>query len=221
MNTTSHNQPLRYAQLHMLIGMLLIAWMTAIVGLSLNDVFISGPGETPLAILLSFVVTLSLFTVAYINLPLFRRYVLSLDLRLLIMLHSLRMLGIGFVMLHLFDLLPGLFAYLAGFGDALTAIGAVILTYAFIKDKNGVSKNWIFRWNTFGLLDFILAVSIGILTRNEAILAPVSGVNSDLMTTFPFVIIPGFLVQVFTLTHIIIYLQLKNNYKHDASVNIT
>jgi hypothetical protein len=221
MNTTSHSQTLQHGQLHMLIGMLLIAWMIAIVGLSLNDVFISSPRETPLAILLSFVVTLSLFSLAYINLPLFRRYVLSLDLRLLIMLHSLRMLGIGFVMLHLFNLLPGLFAYMAGFGDALTAIGAVILTYAFIKDKNGVSKKWIFRWNTFGLLDFIVAVSIGILTRNEAILAPVSGVNSDLMTTFPFVIIPAFLVQVFTLTHIIIYLQLKNNYKQDATVNIT
>jgi len=141
----------------------------------------------------------------------------------------MRMLGMGFIMLHLFSLLPGLFAYLAGLGDALTAVGAIILTYAFVKDRhgvpdgvpNGVSKNWILRWNTFGLLDFILAVSVGILTRSDAILAPASGVNSDLMTTFPFVIIPGFLVQVFTLTHIIIYLQLKNNYKNDATIKLT
>jgi len=128
------------------------------------------------------------------------------------------MLGMGFVMLYLFDQLPALFAYLAGFGDAITAIVAIFLAYALFIKQQGVSKNSISRWNTFGMLDFIIAVSVGILTRTDGILAPISGVNSDLMTIFPFVIMPGFLVQVFALTHIIIYLQLKNNHIHDEKI---
>ena len=77
-------------------------------------------------------------------------------------------------------------------------------------DNNRVSRKWVFRWNSFGLLDFIVAVSVGVLTRQGALLVPASGLNSDLMAQFPFVLIPAFLVQVFTLTHIIIYLQLRN-----------
>lgn len=221
MNTTSNDIDPQQDQQHLFTGMLLLAWMTAIIGLSLNDAFVSGPGEAPLAILVSFAATLSIFSVAYTSLPAFRDYVLKLDMRLLIMLHSWRMLGIGFVMLHLFDQLPGLFAYLAGLGDALTAIVAVFLAYALINNKQGVSKSWVWRWNTFGVVDFIVAVSIGILTRTDAMLAPASGINSDLMTTFPFAIIPGFLVQVFALTHIIIYLQLKNNHEHAETIKLT
>lgn len=221
MNITTNDSHHLQDQRHLPIGILLLGWMTVITGLAVNDTFVTGPGEAPLAILLSFAATFSIFSVAYMSIPTFRDYILRLDMRFLIMLHSWRMLGMGFVMLYLFDQLPGLFAYLAGFGDALTAIVAVFLAYALFSNKQGVSKNWIWRWNTFGLVDFIVAVSVGILTRTDALLAPASGVNSDLMTVFPFVIIPGFLVQVFALTHIIIYLQLKNNHANDEMIKLS
>ena len=217
----SNNLEQQQDQQHLFIGILLLTWLTAIIGLSLNEAFVSGPGKAPLAILVSFAVTFTVFSVAYVGLPTFRSYVLNLDMRFLIMLHSWRMLGMGFVMLHLFDQLPGLFAYLAGLGDSLTAVMAVFLAYALFNNKQGVSKNWVRRWNTFGMVDFIVAVSIGILTRTDAMLAPANGMNSDLMTVFPFVIIPGFLVQVFALTHIIIYLQLKNNHEHEETIKLS
>ena len=210
----------RQNQQHFFVSILLLGWLSVISWLALNEIFVSGPGESPFAILMSFAMTFALFSVTYLKFPSVRKYLLTLDMRFLIMLHSWRMLGIGFVMLNLFDHLPGLFAYLAGLGDALTAIGAVFLAYALFSRKQGVSRRWIWRWNTFGLVDFIVAVSVGILTRTDGILAPVSGVNSDLMTAFPFVIIPGFLVQVFALTHIIIYLQLKNSFRHDTTIHL-
>ncbi len=199
---------------------MLLGWFTIISVLGINNVFVSGPGEAPLAILVSFGLTLILFAAAYTSFPAFREYILKLDMRFLIMLHSWRMLGLGFIMLHLFDQLPASFAYLAGLGDALTALVAVVLAYAMFSDRKGVSRNWIWRWNTLGLVDFVVAVTVGILTRSDALLAPATGVNSDLMTTFPFVIIPAFLVQVLALTHIVIYLQLRNNHRHDERVNL-
>jgi hypothetical protein len=185
-------------------------WFTLIMVLSMNGVFISEPGQAPVNILISFAVSLGMFTLCYRAFAGFRQYVLALDMRFLILLHSWRMLGMGFVMLYTQDSLPALFAFVAGFGDALTAIFATVLAYTLFIRPASVSRKTVWRWNSFGLLDFVLAISIGILTRTGAPLILDSGVSSDLMTVFPFAMIPGFLVQVFTLTHIIIYLQLRN-----------
>ena len=220
MNITSYTIDRVQDRRHLFTGLVLLGWLTIITVLGINGVFISAPGEAPMAILVSFATTFTLFSVAYNSVPAFREYILGLDMRFLIMLHSWRMLGLGFIMLHLFDQLPASFAYLAGLGDALTALVAVVLAYAMFSDRKGVSRNWIWRWNTLGLVDFVVAVTVGILTRSDALLAPATGVNSDLMTTFPFVIIPAFLVQVLALTHIVIYLQLRNNHRHDERVNL-
>ena len=202
------------------LGLVLLAWFGIILGLSLTETFIPPAGEPPLNLLLSGLVTLSLFTVAYRTLPAFRAYVLSFDIRLLILIHGWRTLGLGFVMLYMVNQLPMLFAFLAGFGDALVAVGAIVLGYLLFTQHSGVPVKLISRWNTFGLIDFVIAVSIGVLTQTNGLLASNTGVDSDLMTIFPFVIIPAFLVQVFTLTHIIIYLQLKNVWKGSSRVVI-
>jgi hypothetical protein len=219
MNIANEQVAVRGRSIPFIVIPLLLLWMLTIVVLGLNKVFVSAPGEAPLALLISFTTTFSVFALAYLSLPAFRQYILTLDMRFLIMLHSWRMLGMGFIMLNLFDQLPALFAYLAGLGDALTAIGAVFLAYALFRHPTRDSRRWIWRWNTFGLIDFVIAVGTGLLTRSDALLAPASGINSDLMTTFPFVIIPGFLVQVFALTHIIIYLQLRNQIQRKFSTH--
>lgn len=189
----------------------LLAWFGLVVALGLNDFFVPPPGQPPINLLLMALLALGLFFTAYYTRPRFRDYVLNLDMRFLIMIHSWRTLGLGFIMLYLFDRLPALFALAAGLGDALVAIGAVFLAYALFQRPETVSRTWIWRWNTFGLLDFILAVSLGILTRSGSVLIQADAVNSDIMTQLPFIVIPGFLVQVFTLTHIIVFLQLNQS----------
>lgn len=208
-------------QRHMPLLILLGGWLFLITVLAINGAFIGTTGEYPFAILASFATVLSAFSLAYLFSSKVRGYVLSLDMRLLVIMHGWRMIGMGFIMLHLFDHLPGLFAYFAGLGDALTALAAIFLGYALFTNINGVSRKWLLRWNTFGLIDFVIAVSLGVLTRTEAILAPSSGVNSDLMTVFPYVLIPGFFVQLYMLTHIIIFLQLRNNHRNENMIKLT
>lgn len=191
----------------------IITWLLLIVGLSLNQFFITEQGEPPFNLLMTGVLSIGLFFAAYFRMSQFRDYVLNLDMRLLILLHSWRTLGLGFVMLYFVDELPALFAFPAGIGDALVALAAAFLAYKMFTNRSAVSKKRIWRWNTFALLDLIIAVSLGILTRTDALLFTAGGVSSDLMTAFPYVLIPAFLVQLFTLTHIIIYLQLKNNFQ--------
>jgi len=209
--TTTKNHPI---SLYIFLGI----WLAIILLLSLNEVFIPEIGQPPGNILIAGITPISLFLLLFILIKPFRQFILSLDMRLLILLHSWRMLGMGFVMLYVIDQLPPLFAFLAGFGDSLAAISAVIIGYALFTSTKGVSRLAIKSWNTFGLLDFIVAISVGILTQTNATLYDSSGVSSDLMTVFPFVIIPCFIVPLLAMTHIIIFLQLHYNFKAQQTI---
>lgn len=206
---------------HHLIAVSVIAgWFILIVSLGMSGAYSINASEAPTTLIMSFISVYSIFALSYIKFPMVKKYILNLDMRFLIMLNSWRMIGMGFIMLSMFSHLPYLFAYVAGLGDALTAVGAVFLAFKLMKRKQGVDRKTILRWNTFGLVDFVLAVSIGLLTRTDAWLMQSNGVNSDMMVLFPMVIIPGFLVQLLSLTHIIIYLQLKNNHIDQAMIKI-
>jgi len=218
MNTIAAERDKTVDKRHLIAGVLILGWLTLIMSLGLNGVYTVEFGKPPITLIISFIATYSIFTALYLGFSSVREYLLSIDMRFLIMLNSWRMLGIGFIMLNMFGHLPALFAYVAGIGDAMAAVGAVFLAFNLMKSKEGVAKRVIFNWNTFGLLDFIIAVSIGLLTRTDALLAPANGINSDLMIAFPMVLIPGFLVQLLSLSHIIIFLQLRNNHANDENV---
>ena len=205
---------------HITIASTLLVWFLLILALGHNQSFVPEQGTPPLNIILSGIITVSLFFLAYWSMPEFKNYVLKIDMRFLIMLHSWRMLGMGFIMLYMFDKLPPLFAYLAGIGDAVTAVAAVFLAYALFTKTHGVSKKLVWRWNTFGIVDFIIAVTVGILSQTDGVLYTANGADADIMVQFPLVLIPGFLVQVFTITHLIIYLQLSNNFNKEELIKI-
>ena len=62
----------------------------------------------------------------------------------------------------------------------------------------------------FGLLDFIIAVSMGMATRTNEWLYFANQASSDIMGQFPLVLIPGFAVPFYIITHLIIYAQLNH-----------
>lgn len=188
----------------------LMLWFTGVFVLAAQNVFDAPAGQPPLNILLSLIIPLIIFATTYSTSPRFKHYVLSIDMRHLILLHSWRMLGFGFVFLYFYDVLPALFAFPAGIGDAMAATFAVFLVIAMYQNKH-ISKKWIYRWNNFGLMDFMIAVSLGIMSRTGNIGQLEGHVASDAMGTLPLVMIPTFIVPFYILTHIIIYLQLRKN----------
>lgn len=136
------------------------------------------------------------------------------------MLHGWRTLGLGFVMLYSIDKLPAIFALPAGLGDAAAAVWAIFLACLLFTRADGLNKKTLLRWNHFGLIDFIFALSLGVLSQASGWLHFAGTPGSDLMVTFPFVIIPGFLVPLLVITHIIIYLQLHNNWKNQDKIKL-
>jgi len=130
-------------------------------------------------------------------------------MRQLILLHSWRMVGIGFVFLYFYDRLPALFALPAGLGDAMAAMGALFIGIALYEHTATVSPKRVYLWNMFGLIDFVVAVSMGVMTRTGEVLSFSGQVSSDIMGSFPLALIPGFAVPFYVITHLIIFAQLK------------
>jgi hypothetical protein len=145
------------------------------------------------------------FVLAYRTNPAFRSYALSLDTGILVILHSWRMLGLGFLFLYAHDVLPGMFAWLAGLGDALAAAGATLIGINLLRGKT-VSKRALQTWNGFGLLDFLIAVTVGTALRS----AWFGGeITTDQMAFLPLSLIPTLIVPFYMITHLVIFLQLR------------
>ena len=187
-----------------------LSWFAIILAAALSGGFETALGDRPMAMLFAILMPVAVFGIAYLNLQSFRAWALALDMRKLILIHSWRMVGTGFVFLYFQDKLPALFALPAGLGDAMAAIGALFLGIALYEHAELVTRKRILFWNTFGLIDFVIAVSMGILTRTGDMLHISGQVNSDIMGTFPLVLIPGFAVPFYVITHLIVYAQIKN-----------
>ena len=196
------------ARIVMMVG---TAWFLLAAAISLAGGFDAAVGEKPVAILLAIAAPILTFWLAYARVPAFRKWLLGLDMRHLILLHSWRMIGMGFVFLYFHDLLPALFALPAGLGDAMAAVGAIFLAIALYDNASAVSRKRIFAWNTFGLVDFIVAVSMGVLTRTGEVFHISGAAGSEIMGIFPLALIPAFGVPFYIITHLVIYAQLRQN----------
>ncbi len=189
------------------LAALLAAWFALILGLSLAGAFAAAPGTPPVKVIAAVALPLAAFGALYAASAAFRAYVLGLDLRVLVLLHTWRMVGLGFVFLYFHDRLPGAFALPAGLGDALAAVGALVLGVALYRGP--VARGWVAAWNAYGLADFVVALGVGATLGEPAFAALAGGVSMAPMQQFPLVLIPAFAVPVLAITHLIVFLQLR------------
>ena len=174
----------------------LVLWFGLSLTLNLMGVIDAEPGRPPLALLLSVVVPPLVFGAAYWSIPTVREVALGIDLRLLTAIQAWRIVGLMFLVLYWFGMLPGAFAWPAGVGDVIVGVYApfVVVTIA----RNGSSWRKHALWlNVLGLLDFVGAVGSGVLT------------GSSLMLQLPLSLIPTFAVPFWIVLHIISLLQLR------------
>src|ERR1700761_3110909 len=117
------------------------------------------------------------------NTGLFKTLLKSIKLESLIALHIFRLVGVFFIILYFYQLLPAKFAFSAGLGDIITAILALPVAGMVAK-----GHKWriaiVYAWNIFGMMDII----------NLLIVAVIIGANANLreMTVVPFVWFPAF-----------------------------
>ena len=139
------------------------------------------------------------------NTKLFRQLLRSVTLESLIALHVFRLLGVFFLLLYFYHLLPLGFAFSAGMGDIITAILALPVAKMVSKGKPG-SLKIAFAWNIFGALDIInILVITGISARNSIATGKVGSME---MTMFPFVWFPAFAPATILFLHTVIFRKL-------------
>src|SRR5208282_1346807 len=136
----------------------------------------------------------------------FRQFVSSIDLRVLTWVQTWRVLGIVFLIVHQRELLPGVFALPAGWGDI--AIGITAPVVAWFWRPPYPHKTFVV-WNVLGIVDLVVAVSLGVLASPTSVGILTGNVTTRLMAVFPLSLIPTFLVPLFLIFHLICLIRVR------------
>jgi hypothetical protein len=192
-----------------LSGRLLLAGVAGVwVGLAAA---IAGAGAlaNPPTLLAMFGVPLVTTVALVLAIPAARRALSAIPLPLLVGLNIIRLGGVLFVLLAFVGRLSGPFPYIAGWGDFAT--GALAIPVAWLAaSETRFRDRLIVAWNTFGMLDLIVAVVLGLISRNGSPLQFIhAGVGTAAMQTLPWALVPTVLVPVFLLAHAIIFMRIQ------------
>jgi hypothetical protein len=182
------------------VTLVLAAWFLLVVSLGAAGAFVGRAGTPPFAIAIGVGAPLVLFF-AWLRLSQsFRAFVLSLDLRLIAGIQAWRLAGLGFLSLYTYKVLPAIFALPAGLGDMAVGFVAPWMILALVRQPAFAASSTFIRWNVLGILDLIVAVSIGALSATLATGAP-GEISTAPMSTLPLLLIPAFLVPLFLMLH--------------------
>ena len=125
----------------------------------------------------------------------------------LVALQIYRILGVQWLAFWMRGLLPAVFALPAGTGDVLTGLFAVPAAIAVAASTaRGRSAGMI--WNMFGIADFVVAITMGMITAPGPFQLIVPDVSSIGVDAFPNVLTPAFVVPSSILLHVLSIRQL-------------
>ena len=182
------------------VALVLAVWFLLVASLGAAGAFAGRPGTPPVGIAIGVGAPLLLFF-AWLRLsPAFRDFILSLDLRFIAGVQAWRWAGMGFLSLYAYKVLPALFALPAGLGDMAIGFTAPWMILGLARQPDFAASAAFVRWNVLGIVDLVVALSIGTLS---AMLASggAGEVNTFPMATLPLLLIPAFLVPLFLMLH--------------------
>ena len=124
-----------------------------------------------------------------------QRWVMTVELRWLVLLHLTRFVGFYFFLLCSRGELPFAFAAPAGWGDIIVAALAVLL----LALSN--ARNWtmLIIWNTIGLTDILFVVLTALRLGLE------DWRSMHALREFPLSLLPTFLVPLIIVSHVLIF----------------
>lgn len=193
-----------------LVVMTMAFWLAGALALSLSGSLEAAAGAPPLRLLAAASLPVAVFLLWYRVAPAFRDWILAVDFRLVVMLQAWRVVGGVFLVLLAFDMLPGLFAWPAGIGDVAIGLTAPLVALTLWRQPQRAAERGFLMWNLLGMFDFVVAVATGTLATG---LLPglLEGATTTAMSGWPLSMIPGFLVPLFTILHLVAILQARRH----------
>ena len=140
----------------------------------------------------------------------FHSWIMNVDIRVLVLVHLTRFVGIYFLILYGRGELPYAFAVPGGLGDIAVAVTALLVSI-FSPIRGAVGWKVLLLWNLFGFIDILFVVA------TAARLAMSNPESMSAITKLPLSLLPTFFVPIIIFTHIVIFIRLlasrKENYR--------
>jgi len=186
------------------VAIVLATWLVLVLSLGAAGVFVGPPRTPPLPIAVGVAAPLALFFAWLWLSPSFREFVLSADLRVIAGIQAWRWAGLDFLTLYAYGLLPAVFALPAGLGDMAIGVTAPWIVLSLVRDPSFAASRRYVIWNILGIVDFVVALSMGTLSSGAfpAITSFNGNVTAGPMAQLPLVLIPAFMVPFFTMLHL-------------------
>jgi hypothetical protein len=199
-----------------LMASVLGTWFVLVVVFAATELFHYEHGALGVAGLgLAVCLPVVMLCLALFLVPSLRSALDRVPLALLIGVNAVRLLGVTFVILYQMHRLPAPFAPVAGWGDILVGLTALPVAW-LAAGSAGRSRPVILLWNVIGLLDLVVAVGLGVASSPGPIQLIVVEPNTGIMSTLPWLVIPGFLVPLLTTTHLAIFYRLRAAFQVNA-----
>jgi hypothetical protein len=185
-----------------------ILWFVAVVALAGSGALAWGLELGAPLLGLSIVTPIVALVVLATAVPATRRALASIPLPALIGVHAIRIVGLLFLLLVAGGRISAPFAPSAGWGDIVA--GATAVPVAWALSSRGARVRWlVLLWNSFGLLDLLAAVTLGVTSAPGSPLQLFFDLpGSAAMATLPWAIIPVFLVPQLIVSHLAVYRRL-------------
>jgi hypothetical protein len=180
-------------------------WLAAVAAFGAAGVFAT---FGVLAVGLAILTPLGIALVSAARPSTIRTAALGIPLALLVFVNVGRVLGAFFLVLHDQGRLPATFALSAGWGDIAVALLAIPVTWLAHRR----APSWwsiTLAWNAVAFVDLVAAVTLGIGSIPGS---PVRFIHEDAVpgtiATLPWVLIPGFLVPLYLMSHLAVFARL-------------
>jgi hypothetical protein len=178
----------------------LVAWFFASLALSWSGFYhgtFSRVPTVPFGLLIPIAAGVALFW----RVPVLRRIVESAPQSWIVSVQVFRVEGLIFLTLLAEGRLPGVFAWPAGVGDIIVGLLAPVVGIAFARGVRG-SASWLWVWNLLGIADLVVAITTGFLSSPSPLQKLAFDRPNELISAFPLVMIPVFLVPIALLLHL-------------------
>ena len=183
------------------VGLFLVGWLAMAIALGVQGFFQATSATQIPPIAYGLLPPLLVGALGLAAAPTFRKIVDITPPHWIIGVHVLRLVGVVFLILYAQQRLPAVFALPAGVGDALVGSTAPIVAYLWFV-RHQWARPLAIVWNVLGLIDLFLAVTLGVLSAPGPLQLLAHDTPNTLITAFPLVVIPTFLVPLWVLLHV-------------------
>jgi len=184
-----------------------ILWQSIIWSAAISGAFAPGSGlppKLPLAIFLPVI----LFTPPLLLSKRVGELLDAMPETWLVGLQVYRVFGAAFLVGWAQGIVPGIFGLPAGIGDVSTGLMALPAALALAAGAGGARRGAI-AWNIFGLVDFAVAVGIGLAIAPGPFQLIHTSIVNTVTGSYPGVMVPAFIVPSSILLHALSLRQLR------------